>query len=222
MSKKIYTSIVVLSILFVAIGVGCLPFSYYITPGRLDRDAKLYTIDAGVAEPNDYDGYQNLAKLDLLQRNVDKAYAIKQQELDQLAETNNLKYSLCKGTVASDKESALKMEDFFFGEKGLISFGLAAAGLSSLSGVVCLMRKRPGDITSSEYESALAQAQNKSVEELSEKEKQFIQLVKTIEEFKKLYKGDENYQGVLDSLKTVCNANQDSSTQVAVATIKKS
>lgn len=222
MNKKLYSAIILFSLLMIGLGVGCLPFSYYFTPGRLDRDAQRYTIDAGVAEPNDYAGYQNLAKLDLLQRNIDKAYAINQQKLNQLAEQNDLKYNIYKDTVAIDKDNAMQLEEFYFGQKGLLSFGLSALGLGSLTGVLGLMRKRPGDITREDYQKALAEATGKTAEELSAKEKQFIELVKSIDKFKteagKLSIGKE----ALALLKTVCNDKQDSATQIEVAKVLKS
>lgn len=221
MSKKLYTVIILFSLLLIGAGIGCLPFSYYFTPGHLDRDARQFTIDAGVAEPNDYAGYHNLAKLDLLQRNIDKAYAINQQKLNQLAAQNDLKYNMYKDTVAIDKDNAMQLEEFYFGQKGLISFGLSALGLSSLSGVLCLMRKRPGDITAEDHQKVLAEATGRTVAELSEKEKQFIELVKSIDSFKTEAGRLEMGNKVLDLLKIACNDKQDTATQIEVAKVRK-
>jgi hypothetical protein len=131
---------------------------------------------------------------------------------------DGLEYSIHKSVVANNVEVGMQREEMLFGEKGLLSLGLSMAGFGTLTGFLGLMRKRPGDITSAEYEQALAQAQGKTVEELSVKQRQFVQLVQGINAYITALPKDDPNRLVI---KTALSMTQDTDTQIAVQTVKK-
>uniref|UniRef100_A0A6M3K807 Uncharacterized protein n=1 Tax=viral metagenome TaxID=1070528 RepID=A0A6M3K807_9ZZZZ len=210
-------AIVVVSLILLVAGIGCVPLSYYITPATVDGNAVKYVTSAGVADVNDFAGYPNLAKAKLLDEKVDAAYAIKTQEVKHLVEDNNLEYSLLKKVTVPNVTAGLEREQATFGENGLVTLGLSCLGVGGLGSVIGLMRKRPGDITKEEHQQVLADVQGKSVAELSEKEKQLTELIVGFENLKKTFKPDVH---LLDTFKTLMNKAQDTSTRVAVAEIK--
>lgn len=207
------------SIMLIVIAFGCASLSELVTPADKDIDAIKYTVDAGVAEPNEYDGYFNLYKSGKLMQDVDTAYILNRQELEQAVEREDTIHSIhARNTLRNDKVAAQR-EEALFGETGLIPMIAGIAGFSGLSGVIGLMRKRPGDITKVEMESAINTATGKSKEELSVKERQFIQVVKGVQEFMNT---EERLDGdyVLALVESM-NKHQDKDTQAAVAVVKK-
>lgn len=211
---------VLMTICIIAIvaGLGCAALSSYITPADVDKNALRYAINAGVAELDDYNSwYPNLAEAERLAKDVDTAHTVNQFELQQLIQKDDLDYSIHKGVVADNYNVAKQREQQLFGEKGLLSMGLGLLGFGGFTGLIGLMRKRPGDITSIEMEQALATATGKTTEELTAKQKQMIQIVKGIEEFAKTFTPEMKAQ-----FKLTMNQAQDTETQIAVQTIKKS
>lgn len=212
------TVIIILCSLLGLSGVGCIAISKLITPADLNTKAVEYVISAEVAEPNDFVGYPNLAKLEKLQQDIDIAYTVTQFDLQQQADRNDLDYNICKGTVDRDLEIANQREELLFGESGLLSLGLGLAGFGGLTGYIGLMRKRPGDVTPQEKEQLLADVKGKSVEELTQKEKQLVQLVTGAQKFIETF-GGVNPEAAA-SLKMCMNESQDTDTKIAVASIK--
>lgn len=208
---------VVISLCLLVVGVGCMPLSYYFTPATVDKAAVKYVTSAGIADVNDFSGYPNLAKAKLLDEKVDATYAIKTQEAQQLIEYNNLEYSLLKKVTVPNVTAGLEREQAIFGEEGLLPLGLSFLGIGGLAGYVGLMRKRPGDITKEEHQQVLADIQGKTVDELSEKDKQLTQLILGFEKLKKRFKNDVH---LLETFKILMNDAQDTTTRVAVAKIK--
>ena len=223
MVKRLRVSVIVLSLMLMGAGVGCVAASKCITLAKVDKSAVEYVVEAGVAEPNDFIGWPNLLKVEKLEKSVDSAHKINRLELEQAIEAEDLEYSIHKDVVKEDKIAGLDREEAMFGEKGLLSLGLSLAGFGSLTGVVGLMRKRPGDVTSQELEQAVVQATGKTNGALSEKEKQLVDVVKGIQKFMNTYKdtSDNKEAVMLKELKIALDAKQDTNTQVAVAKIKK-
>lgn len=217
--------LILVSLIFIMFGVGCAALSHYVTYSEIDQKAVKYAVDAGVADVNDYTGWwkQNMVWAEKLKVDVDSAYNVIHQSLKHMIEKNDLSYSIHKEVVANNYIAAQQREEIWFGEKGLASMGLGLLGFGGFTGVLGLMRKRPGDITPPEMENALASATGKTLEELSVKDRQFIQLVKGIQVFMDEYKGttDNKEAVMLKTLKTFLDAKQDADTQAAVAVVKK-
>ena len=217
---------VVISLVLIVVGLGCTAMSHYVTWAEIDRNAVEYAIDAGVAEPNDYDDWwTNIVTLERLERDVDGGHKIVQLNLKQLIQKDDLEYSIHKDMVSTDLAVAFQREKLLFGETGLLSMGLGLMGFGGLTGLLGLMRKRPGDITAPEMEQALASATGKTSAELSVKEKQFVQLVKGLQVFRDRYKVKKTFTvmipSMLEDLRIALDSKQDVDTQAAVAVVKK-
>lgn len=215
---------VIVSLVLIVLGLGCTAMSHYVTYAEVDRDAVEYAVDAGVADINDYDSWwPNLVMVERLGGDVDDGHKIIQLNLKQLIQKDDLKYSIHKDTVSADLAIALERENLLFGETGLLSLGLSMVGFGGLTGLLGLMRKRPGDITAPEMEQALASATGKTSAELSIRDKQFVQLVKGVQVFIDDYKNSTNNKDIvmLKALKAALVAKQDVDTQTAVAVVKK-
>jgi len=215
------TVIAMLSIMLIVVGLGCAALSSYVTPAEVDQNALQYAINAGVAELSDYNAwYPNLAEAERLAGDVDSAHNTVQLSLRQQAQKDDLDYSIHKGVVSTNLVTANQREEMLFGETGLMSLGLSMAGFGGLTGLLGLMRKRPGDITKPEMEQALATATGKTTEELSLKQKQMIQLVKGVQAFMD-HPVTAQSPVEIETLKAMMNKHQDKDTQAAVAVIKK-
>lgn len=211
------TFLVIFSLLLVFASVGCVAVSEMLTPARIDGRAKAYVIDRG-ADPNNYKGYPNLAMSNQLMKDIRAGHLKTMQEFEQAMDRENLEHGLVFDIASADNKAAIQREESLFGERGLLSTILPMLGLSAATGVLGLMRKRPGDVTKEELESALASAGGKTVEELSAKQKQLVQVVQGVNAFfSTLPKDDPNRA----TLKTALSLTQDTDTQVAVAAIKK-
>lgn len=216
--------LVLVSLVCIMLGMGCVAASQLLTYANIDQDAVDYAVVAGVADVNDYNSWwPNIVMVERLEKDVDAGHNVIQLHLEQLIQKDNLTYSIHKDVVANDKAVSLQREKLLFGDTGLLSMGLSMMGFGSLTGLLGLMRKRPGDITAPEMENALASATGKTSAELSAKEKQFVQLVKGIQVFMDEYKGTtvEDEMNMLDDLKIALDKKQDVDTQAAVAVVKK-
>jgi hypothetical protein len=212
------TLIILTSILLCLAGIGCTILSHQITPAEVDRQALQYAINAGVTDANNYNAwYPNMAEAAKLKSDVDAAHSVIQLDLSQRMESDNLTYAIHKDVTASNLLKAQQHEEMLFGEKGLLSLGLSMLGMGTLTGFLGLMRRRPQDWTPEEVESAVAQAENKSNGELAAKAKHLTQVVKGVQEFM----DSGQIEPITDLLKACMDRNQDTDTQVAVATIKK-
>ncbi len=212
------TTIIILSLMMVIAGISCTIVSHQATPAEVDRNALRYAVDAGVTDFNDYDAwYPNLAEAIRLIEDVDAAYSVKQLKIQQVAEKNDLDYSIHTKTTRNNFRIAQQREEALFGGKGLLSMGLGLLGMGSLTGMLGLMRKRPGDISKPEMEQALASATGKTSAELSIQQKQFVQLVRGVQAF--MNSGTPTQY--ISQLKIDMNQAQDKDTQAAVAVIKK-
>jgi len=212
--------LIVISLLMMITGMGCVALSHLITPAEVDKAALRYAVDAGVADYNDYDAwYPNMAEAARLDEDVDAAHSTVQLTLRQKIEKDELDYSIHKKVTSANLIVARQREEALFGEKGLLSMGLTMLGVGGFTGLLGLMRKRPGDLTREEVETALTTATGKTKEELSAKEKQFVQLVKGVAEFMKSQESNGNKDAVI-ALKSIMDKYQDSQTKVAVAAAK--
>jgi len=201
-------------------GLGCAAVSHYITPANIDKDAVYYAVDAGTASPDDYTGYANLEKVERLKGDVDAAHSKVQLNLQQQIEADNLDYSIHSDSVASAVLAGTEREEMLFGEKGLVSMGLGLAGFGTLTGLLGLMRKRPGDVTLTEMEQALASLKGQAADQLSTKDKQFIQVVKGVQEYIDFLSSDKKNTSGIKKLKGILDKHQDVDTKTAVATAK--
>lgn len=220
MGKSLKSIVVVFSLLLILVGVGCVAISSRVTPTNVDAKAVAYVVKSGLADANDFKAwYPNLEMAEKLKKAVDDTYDINIQELQQKIERENLRYSIHKDVVANDNMVGREREELLFGEKGLASLGLSMMGFGTLTGCVGLMRKRPGDVTPQEVDQVVAQATGKTADELSKKEKQFVEVVKGVQKFINTYREDK--PDVVSAMKEMMDKAQDTSTQVAVAKIKK-
>jgi len=212
------TVVILISLLMVTAGLGCAALSALVTPGDVDRGSLQYAIDAGVADQNDYNAwYPNLDEATRLKRDVDTAHVVNQEKLRHLIEKDITQHGIHQKVTTSNFVAGQHREEALFGEKGLFSMGLSLAGFGGLTGMLGLMRKRPGDITKPEMEQALATATGKTSAKLLSREKQLIQVVRGVQAF--INSGQAGSDVAL--LKSEMNAAQDKDTQAAVAVIKK-
>jgi len=223
MSKvKIYLAML-LCTLMVVVGIGCAALSHYITPGDLDKDTQRYVVDHGRGNYSEEDYksflYPNLVDVQKLDEDLDDVHDMEQLRLHQKIDMDNQEYAICKKASSSNLQSGLMREETLFGEKGLLSLGLSLAGMGTLTGLLGLMRKRPGDMTPQDMEKAVAEVSGKTQEELTAKQKQFIQVVSGVSTLMKDWK--TNNPQMYAQAKSIFNAAQDTETQVAVATAKK-
>lgn len=219
MSKGLQGFLIVISLLCIAIGAGCVALSNKATPAEVNKNAVKWVIDSGVADVNDFLGWwPNLHTALKLDKALDATYEVKTQKLKQELERENLIYSIHKDVVTIDVKSGKARKELLFGEKGLASLGLSMLGFGSLTGVVGLMRKRPGDVTQQEMEQVVAQTSGKTASELTEKEKQLVEVVKGVQKFIDTYRTGQ--PEMVTKFKELASKAQDTSTQVAIAQIK--
>ena len=204
--------VILVSLLAVAGGFGCAALSEYVTPAVIDRNAVDYAVIAGVAGPNDFDGYGNLYKANKLAGAVDAAHEQNQLALAQHIDRDALNYAQLVEAVRTNVATAIQQEELLFSEKGIIAMGLGLAGFGTLTGLLGLARKRAGDLTPLEVKQALAGPEAK----LTEREGQFAELVKGIQKYIEDAPGDF----AIEDLKNKLGSAQSSSTKVLVAKIK--
>lgn len=215
--------LVILSIILLAVGVGCTAVSKLATPATIDKQAVVYAAKAKVVDANDFKGWANLDKAERLALAVDNAYEVNSLELQQLAQKNQLDYDHLKGTTTVNLQVAQAREESLFGEKGLMSVGLTALGFGGFTGLLGLMRKRPGDMTPAEVESAVSQV----TYDKTAKERQMGEVVRGVQDFiedAKKMSFEELMAGFKDGnigdvLKSYLK-NQSPDTKQAVASIK--
>lgn len=219
MSKVVQGFLVVVSLLCIVIGAGCVALSSKMTPTSVNKKAVKYVIESGVGDANDFEAWwPNLEIALKLDKALDAAYEVNVQKLKQELEREDLKYSIHKDVVGHDVKSGQAREELAFGEKGLLTLGLSMAGFGTLTGFVGLARKRPGDVTHQELEQVVAQTSGKTAAELSEKEKQLVEVVKGVQEFMNTYRTEQ--PELVTKFKELASKSQDTATQVAIAQIK--
>jgi len=196
--------------------VGC-TLSHYFTPAEIDKKAVTYVVAAGAADVNDFNGWHNLIMAAKLKQLVDIASMLTQQKLDQMKDVDTLHHAIHQKVTTNNYRESVRTEEILFGETGIISLVMGMAGLGTLTGVLGLSRKRPQDVTPLEMERALAQATSKTVEELTLKEKQLIQVIKGVQNFKIENVGKND---ILEGLRKALMAAQDVDTKEAVAVVK--
>ncbi len=203
----------ILCVLILGVGIGCASLSEYLAPAAIDQQAVEYAASAGVAEPNDFAGYANLEKAIRLETAVASAYEVKALALTQMQEKNKLDYEILRGVVATNSAAARDRETQLFGETGLLSLGMTALGFGGLTGLLGLMRKRPGDITTQEMEQAVASIKG----EVTTKDKQIIEIVKGVQKFL-----DKNPKGSIsgDELRACLGEAESMDTKQTVAVAK--
>ena len=172
-------AIILVASILLAGGIGCAALSTLITPANIDKKAVTYAASAGVIDANDFRGYPNLDKAVRLKAAVDAAFKVKELSLTQMMEKNTLDYAQLSDVAETNMKIAQAKEEQIFGEKGLLSMGLSLAGFGTLTGVVGLMRKRPGDLTPAEVEKAVQQV----TYDKTTRERQMGELVKGAQAF---------------------------------------
>lgn len=213
---KAIVALVALTILIA--GIGCASLSELVTPAVVDSQAVDYAVGAGVAKADDFAGYANLEKALRLEVAVDNAYEVKALAITQMAEKNQLEYSALRDVVAGNMKIARQREDRLFGETGLLSMGLTALGFGGLTGVLGLMRRRPGDVTPQEMEQAVAGIKG----EVTQKDRQIFEIVKGVQKFLNV-NGDKvtpDNCRIGDALKQCLATEQSADTKQVVAVTK--
>ena len=207
--RKTKIIVLVVSVLLMALGLGCLPLSYYLTPAESDSDAIRYVANASLTKDvNDYDGYPSLAKAMRLQRDVNTTHSRIQQGLNHEVEADNLEHSIHSKTTAANTKTGLEREALLFGPKGIIPLALSILGAGTLSGYIGLMRRKPGDVAKEVYFDALG--------EIEEQDTELFELVKGIEKFKGTLTAGDQYK-----MREIFNdAQNKQTTQVRVAELR--
>jgi hypothetical protein len=197
------------------VGLGCAALSEIVTPATIDRHAVNYAVSAGVADVNDFAGYGNLLKAKQLATAVEGAYQVKTLGLQQLVERNRLDYDLVNGVAQRNLSMAQQREEALFGEKGLLSVGLTLIGAGGLGGLLGLMRKRPGDWTPKEVDTALADSGVATVD----KTRQLTEVVQGVQAFLDLHPKSDPIGA---DLRMKLSMAQSADTEAAVAVAKVS
>jgi len=150
--KKI-VAMLMLAIMGIA-AIGCVALSEHVTPAPVNPAAIKYAAEAGVVDANSYRGYANLYKARKLGIAVKAAYEVNTLAIDQIQERHELDYGILNEAVTRNTKIGEDREALGFGPKGIIPMALGLAGMGGLGGLVGLMRKRPGDVTKDELNSA--------------------------------------------------------------------
>jgi len=210
--------IVICSLLLFGTGLGCTAISSYITPAQINEKAVEYAVNAGIAEQDDYKGYGNLEKAERLHKDVEITHSQIQFDLEQQAQKDNLKYGILKGITLVNLKTSQLLEERMFGPQGLLTLGLSLVGFGGFTGMIGLMRKRPGDVTPEELNKTLNDTTRLYAGQLSEKELQFTQLVQGIHQIFQKY---QNMPTTIQSMKDIFDKTQDTETQLAVTKAKQ-
>lgn len=211
MKARTTVAIVVLSLVLAISGLGCVALSKMITPADIDRGAVKYAVRGEQADPNEYVGWPSLAKAEALAKDVDAAHNTIQLRLKQAIETDVLDYSIHKDVVAASVEKGQALEGTLFGPEGLLSIGLTAMGVGGCTGLLGLMRRKPGDWAPEDVDAAL----NEAGLEGKIKGAQIIEIVKGIENLKAVLP-----EGVWDANKGKVSEKMSDATKEAVAVAK--
>jgi len=220
--------VVAMSVVLIGLGVGCASLSHIVTPADIDQRAVEFVTEAGIAEPNEFSGWPSLQKAEKLDSYVDMAYEIQLNVLKHSIEDLEIDYSQINDIVTKNLAQANAREELLFSEKGLFSMGLGLAGMGGFTGLLGLMRRKPGDWSPQEVEEAMAALND----EIGLKEDQFKQVVVGVQKFKELkeslsttiqQEGSdplETMDLILAALKTELSKAQDAETQKVVAATK--
>jgi hypothetical protein len=206
--------IIIVSILAIAGGFGCAALSEYVTPATLDERAIQYAANSGTVDPFDFDGYQNLEKALRLESAVHNAHEVNQLAYQQMAEKDQLDYAQLNEITLQNRQIAQQREELIFGEEGLLTLGLSMAGFGTLTGLIGLMRKRPGDITPEEMEKAVVDIKG----EITDKDRQLIEIVKGVQ--KVLETAGTKDNNLLAQFKSILGNYQSADTKETVAKVK--
>lgn len=227
--------IAILGTLIVVICVGCMSISELVTPATIDQRAVSYVVDANLATPEEFSGYPNLYKADKLEKLLTAAHQTIQFQAEKMAQEDTLTYNQLNEVATANRTMALQREEQLFGTTGLLSTILPMLGFGSLTGIVGLLRKRPGDITKEELSTAVAEVKEETASELSDKEKQIIELVMSVQSMFNTVEAlpvntgtnedkervEDLKQSLIATFKSKLDGIQDTATQVTVATVKK-
>ena len=209
--KKVI-AVVLLAILGLT-GLGCVAVSKYATPATVDQAAVKYAAEAGVIDANSYRGYANLEKAERLERALESAYKLYTLGIEQARERHELDYGILAKISAANTKRGQATEAALFSERGLIPLVAGLAGFGGLGGLIGLLRKRPGDITPVEMESALTSAGM----DVQDKERQMLEIVAGVQAFlSKPEVSDEAKGGLKDSLTMA----QSGDTRKVIAALK--
>lgn len=176
--KRSHLFIGLVGVLFTLTAVGCVSLSALITPAERDIGAIKFVEDAGIAEPNEFDGFFNLAKAEKLKDMVPMAYEVNMLGIQQAADDQNLKLSHFTESTTAKFQKSKNLEDKLFSETGLLALAATAIGGGSLMGLIGLMRKRPQDITPEDLKVAISG----KVTELAEKNDQIVAIKTSLTE----------------------------------------
>jgi len=207
------STLVIVSLVLILAGMGCVSLSSLITPATIEPRAVDYAFASGIVHPDDFEGYQNLDKALKLETAVTSAHQVNQLGYQQMIDKDQLDYAQLNDVVVQNRASAVQREQALFGEDGLLTLGLSMAGFGSLTGLIGLMRKRPGDITKEEMATAVESVNG----EVTDKDRQLIELIRGIQAFI-----DEpgSTPPMVANLKILLGQSQSADTKVKVAKVK--
>lgn len=206
----------ILSVTLIVFAVGCVALSEALTPATIDPRAVKYVVEAEVAQPEEFAGFGNLHKARRLEALLTAAHQTNQFALQKMIDGDTLTYTQLNQIAVHNRQRAAAMEAAMFGPEGLLPLLAGMAGAGTLAGLFGLMRKRPGDITPDEMKQGIADIQGKTVEELTEKDKQILELVLSVSAiFQNLEKVE------VERLRPVLHGIQDTSTENAVDVLKR-
>lgn len=200
-----------LLLLIGVVGLSSCILSEMLTITPIDKQAVLWAAEAGVIDANDFLGkWPSLTLSRRLGQAVDSAYEVKILSLQHVIDKTELDYGILNEVTTRNTKIGEAREKIAWGETGLISMGLTALGFSGFTGLFGLMRKRPGDVTKTEFNNALEQAGV----ELKDRERQMLEIVLGVKEFLDA----EPSEG--DKLKLALKAKTNSDTRKKIAELK--
>jgi hypothetical protein len=155
------------------------------------------------------------------------SYEVREQAIKQMRENLQLNYNHLNQIVTRNMNDAKAREEALFADGGAISTLLAAGGLGAFTGILGLLRKRPGDMTKDDFQRAVEPIQA----QIGMKDQQFAQVVTGVEKFLKskeqiaaVFSKDtdaaQKTDELLEMMKTFLGKSQDASTQQEVAKVR--
>jgi hypothetical protein len=110
--------------------------------------------------------FYSLQDANELKYQIDNTYTKNVFNLQNELEYEHILYAIHSGTVIRAQKEAIILQEDLVGETGLLTIGLAAAGIASggvLGNIIGRRKKRPTDITQEDHEAAVKEASNNQV-----------------------------------------------------------
>jgi len=222
MRKVIVTMVFLLCVALGIASVGCAALYEYVTPTTVNKQGIAYVEKAGVVEPGSLDGYESLYKAKQLKEALPKAHRKNMHELQQMVDDENLEWALLTDTISADVDVGESRGKALFAPGGLLTTLGAAFGMGGAGTVIGkLFMSKPGDVSGSQMEEAVAAVKGK----VTEKDRQFIQVVKGVQTFMTAHQtveadGAKKDDAIATALKAALSSATDDDTKIAVRVAK--